>query len=259
MAVNFKNALQRVKDEKDALERIRSRSSVTYADISHPLIRPTEERSFSVHTEADFQEDPFRMSDGTLVRSIVFPNERDYGTDPLCVASDGRVFTFLDLPSMADRLGVVRHADAFLEERFRELAARRPLHFEIHRAYDAAVPTKEVVTGRYAEDFAGTVTWSRALDFARGSCESVYSGLRYMDFKDCTNVYALRASDGEAVSVDAMKSSELLKVVGDLRYTLAARAALKAGGKERMTRTLSEGGPLTRDVPDKKKHRGIGL
>lgn len=233
MAVNFKNALQRVKAEKEALERIRSRSSVTYSDFSHPLIRPAEERSFSVHMEADFRDEPFRMSDGTLVSSILFPNERDYGVDPFCVASDGRVFTFLDLPSMADRLGVVRHADAFLEERFRELAARRPLHVEIHRAYDAAVPTKEVVTGRYAEDFAGSVTWSRALDFARGSCESVYSGLRYMDFKDCTNVYALRASDGEAVSVDAMKSSELLKVVGDLRHTLAVKAGLKAGGKER--------------------------
>lgn len=237
MAVNLKDAAARVREEREALERIRSRSSVSYADISHPLIRPAGERSFSVHTEADFKEDPFRMSDGTLVRSIVFPNERDYGTDPLCVASDGRAFTLLELPSMSDRLGVVRHADAFLEERFRELAACRPLHAEIHRAYDDASPTDEVVTGRYAEDFAGTVTWSRALDFARGSCESVYSGLRYMDFKDCTNVYALRASDGEAVSLDRMKSAELMKVVGDLRHTLAVRAALKAGGKERKPRT----------------------
>lgn len=237
MAVNLKDAAARVREEREVLERIRSRSSVSYADISHPLIRPAGERSFSVHTEADFKEDPFRMSDGTLVRSIVFPNERDYGTDPLCVASDGRAFTLLELPSMSDRLGVVRHADAFLEERFRELAACRPLHVEIHRAYADATPTREVVTGRYAEDFAGTVTWSRALDFARGSCESVYSGLRYMDFKDCTNVYALRASDGEAVSVDAMKSSELLKVVGDLRHTLAVKAGLKAGGKERKPRT----------------------
>ena len=58
-----------------------------------------------------------------------------------------------------------------------------------------------------------------------------------MDFKDCTNVYALRASDGEAVSLDRMKSAELMKVVGDLRHTLAVRAALKAGGKERKPRT----------------------
>ena len=70
----------------------------------------------------------------------------------------------------------------------------------IHRAYGQASPTREVIGGNYAEDFAGEARWSRALDFPVPGF-SEFKGLRYIDFKDCTNVHVL-LKDGNSLPME---------------------------------------------------------
>lgn len=95
---------------------------------------------------------------------------------------------------------------------------------EIQKAYVHASVTSEPVTGRYANDFAGPVTWSRALDFGKEEAEKCgFSGLRYMDFVDCTNVFAMRYSDGEAVNVYTLGSDDVRKLARGMRSAIRAR------------------------------------
>ena len=66
----------------------------------------------------------------------------------------------------------------------------------LYGAYPVASRTSEVIKGKFAEDFAGTARWTRAIDFdVRGMDE--FKGLRFIDFKDCTNIYVL-FKDGES-------------------------------------------------------------
>jgi len=80
----------------------------------------------------------------------------------------------------------------------------------IQRAYDRSVKTDEVISGRFAEDFAGKVSWSRALDMDLKDFPDV-RGIRYIDFKDCTNVHVL-FKDGKSLLTD-LASPKLLKAI----------------------------------------------
>lgn len=95
---------------------------------------------------------------------------------------------------------------------------------ELQRAYSHASPTDELITGRYAKEFAGPVKWSRAFDFGKEEAEGCgFSGLRYIDFVDCTNVYAMKYSDGEAVNIYALGTDDLRKLSRAMRGAIGAR------------------------------------
>lgn len=81
----------------------------------------------------------------------------------------------------------------------------------LHRAYSLSKATGEVIGGRFAEDFAGKATWSRALDLDVPGHPDI-QGLRYMDFKDCTNVHVLY-KDGESKFMEDTSPEELEALV----------------------------------------------
>lgn len=99
-----------------------------------------------------------------------------------------------------------RVQEGFLGEA-QDRAVRDGILNELQGLYGIAKPTDELVGGRFASEFAGEVTWSRALDFKVDGLDG-FVGLRFMDFKDCTNIYLLR-SDGESVSVEKLSTQDL--------------------------------------------------
>ena len=92
------------------------------------------------------------------------------------------------------------------------------IYDRIHKAYGDASISDEEVTGRFAEDFAGKVKWSRGIDFdVEGMPE--FRGLRYINFKDCTNVHVLN-KDGESVPLSDVPIRQLEKVFKALESNL---------------------------------------
>lgn len=89
------------------------------------------------------------------------------------------------------------------------------------RAYGFAASTDEVIGGRFAQDFAGPAFWTRKLDFTvKGMPE--FRGLRYIDFKDCTNTYAL-FKDGESCSIYSLPEDKVKKIAAGLKEGLRKR------------------------------------
>lgn len=82
-------------------------------------------------------------------------------------------------------------------------------------AYSFADKTREVIGGEFAKDFAGEAHWSRALDFEAPGVED-FKGLRYIDFKDCTNIHALY-KNGESKVVDSLSTYDLMHIHDGLR------------------------------------------
>lgn len=80
----------------------------------------------------------------------------------------------------------------------------------LQSAYKIAQPTDEVIGGNFAKDFAGKVSWTRKLDFKVPGCPDMV-GLRYIDFKDCTNLYVLY-KDGNSRTVHDLSKMELSEV-----------------------------------------------
>lgn len=74
-------------------------------------------------------------------------------------------------------------------------------------AYRLASRTSEVITGEFAKDFITETKWSRALDFDVPGMP-YFKGIRYKNFVDCTNIYAL-FKDGESKSLVLLSKSEL--------------------------------------------------
>lgn len=91
-----------------------------------------------------------------------------------------------------------------------DLESREGLMDYIHKAYSVAIPTSEVIRGEFAKDFAGTAKWTRAIDFP-GVTDFGFCGVRYIDFKDCTNVHLIR-TDGESVAMEDLKDEQLRAV-----------------------------------------------
>lgn len=85
----------------------------------------------------------------------------------------------------------------------------------LHRAYSLSKKSDEVIGGRFADDFAGETTWSRALDLDVPGHPDI-QGLRYMDFKDCTNVHILY-KDGESCFMETASPEELEALVGAVK------------------------------------------
>ena len=88
--------------------------------------------------------------------------------------------------------------------------------------------TREVIRGEFAKDFAGEAHWSRALDFEVPGVED-FKGLRYIDFKDCTNVHALY-KNGESKAVDSLSTYDLMHIHDGLRAV--SRRLIKKSLKE---------------------------
>lgn len=103
------------------------------------------------------------------------------------------------------------------------------------RAYGFASRTDEMISGRLAEDFCGPARWSRALDFpVEGWPE--FKGLRYKDFKDCTNTHVL-FKDGESCGVYELSDDQVKRVIAGLDEHLA---------KKKIRRVKAENIPLQR-------------
>lgn len=108
-----------------------------------------------------------------------------------------------------------------------EFALRDSLITSFYQAYPLSRPSSEVITGEMAKDFAGEMKWSRALDFPVRGMPS-FKGLRYIDFKDCTNVYALM-KDGASSSVYDLTTRHL-QAVGKGLQDLQAKLRVKPKG-----------------------------
>lgn len=97
-----------------------------------------------------------------------------------------------------------------VRKHFEDTFDKAPYFDSIHRAYDKASPTREVIGGNYADDFAGVVRWSRALDFTVPGYPE-FRGLRYIDFKDCTIVRVL-FKDGNSIPMEDLDQKMLVDV-----------------------------------------------
>ena len=95
-------------------------------------------------------------------------------------------------------------------------------------SYSLADKTREVIGGELAKDFAGEAHWSRALDFEAPGVED-FKGLRYIDFKDYTNVHALY-KNGESKVVDSLSTYDLMHIFEGLRAV--SRRLIKKSMKE---------------------------
>ena len=82
----------------------------------------------------------------------------------------------------------------------------------LHRAYSLSKKSDEVIGGRFADDFAGETTWSRALALDVPGHPDI-QGLRYMDFKDCTNHYVLNGRN-EARPLFGLGDADLEALLG---------------------------------------------
>lgn len=92
-----------------------------------------------------------------------------------------------------------------------------------YHVYSYASAVKEPITGMFASEFAGPATWSRILDFDVPGLPD-FQGLRYIDFKDCTNVY-FKMKDGEAYPVGAFPLSDIQAVNEGLNRALGSRVS----------------------------------
>lgn len=89
---------------------------------------------------------------------------------------------------------------------------------KIYSVYGEASQTGEVIGGAFAKDFAGEVKWSRALDFEVAGMPQ-FKGIRYIDYKDCTNIHVL-FKDGESKSFLDLSTEEMERVVKSLERKL---------------------------------------
>lgn len=69
----------------------------------------------------------------------------------------------------------------------------------LHRSYGVGNSTNEVVSAPYAKSFASPVSWSRGFDIDVPGYSEI-RGMRFMDFKDCTNYFILLKS-GEVIDI----------------------------------------------------------
>ncbi len=208
------------------MERLRSYAlRDCYDDIVHPFVRPAPEGDHPQRLGVDFSDSPYRISDGTQLCSVVFPDGDDYVHRPLFISLDGRAFSSDELPSLEDCIGVARHAVEYSEELHRYWDERGSFTDELYHAYEKAVETDEGFTGEAAREFNKYFdSWSRALDFSKDAAISAYSGLRYLRMRDSDGVYvevfAVRRADGEAVGMSDLENEDLRKIVEDLLFTL---------------------------------------
>lgn len=91
---------------------------------------------------------------------------------------------------------------------------------DLYAVYTKAKPCNEVITGEFAKDFIGSAKWSRGIDFPGGGYSKKeipgadgldypeVKGIRYIDFKDCTNIHVLY-KNGESRSIFDLDKHEL--------------------------------------------------
>lgn len=122
---------------------------------------------------------------------------------------DGKVvepsgMSLSELVKIKTAVDVERH---FHEVTMQNQAYKDSIIRVFEHAYPLASRTKEVITGKFAKDFSGETKWSRALDFDVPGMP-YFKGIRYMNFVNCTNIYAL-FKDGESKSLALLSKSEL--------------------------------------------------
>lgn len=171
--------------------------------------------------DAGFPEDD-RVLAQDLV-NIVSDVPRDVPEVDESVVNDSIRKTLLNgfLDNMSEE-GLQRLEARSMEQR--ESDFRWDCHEIILQGYSFANPTREVIGGESAKDFAGTAHWSRALDFELPAIPD-FKGLRFIDFKDCTNVHVLR-KDGESIPVDELSKESLRAVCKKLEKMGAQKVSV---------------------------------
>ena len=149
-------------------------------------------------------DEPYRLSDGRQAKAIHFHENYTRfettagGSHYLSSLSEGERKLFAAAARRDLEAQVARREDMWRRTGF------------IHALYPLSRDTGEPVTGRYANEFAGPVKWSRGIDIEFEGYPR-FRGVRFMDFKDCTNSYLLDR-DGEAVPFESLPYEDFVRI-----------------------------------------------
>ena len=127
------------------------------------------------------------------------------------------------------------------QDNMTKLASLEEARHVLHKAYALAKPTDETIKGELAKDFVAEVRWSRALDINVPGRENIV-GMRYIDFKDCTNYYILY-KDNRAVEMfnPECNPDDLLSLARSAKTLLESyKPETKQERRERLVRTSQE-------------------
>jgi hypothetical protein len=213
--------------ERESFGRIRKMASWRYEDVQRPLADSVGDRRWD--GVVDLPE-PFLLSDGRSVAGMRFLSSANGSSVPCIITDRKESFLFSSVNGRTERWALLCACERFLEEQRREARESMGYLAVIGGAYSKAFPTDERITGAYAKDFAGPVSWSRALDFDIPDDPS-FRGLRFIDFKDCTLCHVLR-KDGESVSVDSLGPKELRKLSSEVERQVARMQTRKYSVKK---------------------------